>query len=333
MALTLTEAAKYSNDVLQTGVIELLVKDDPILEKLQFKDIKGNGLTYDVETTMSGADFYSPNDTWSESTSVVTQHTAVTTILGGDADVDNFLKATRSNLQDLMGEQIKAKVKAIKDKFMTMFYYGWNGSTPIDTKGFTGLHGLIYYDETTYPNYPNTIAVGSATSTPVALGLESVEAAIDMVKTGKPEMVLMSKMMRRYINVKLQSVGGLTYTDAQKGRVQQLFEVPVYTTDYIKNTEEITKEYVSGEWGFDYTDGTAYTADDSTSIFVLQFAPEAVCGIQSAPITVEKLGSLETKDATRVRIKWYPSVMLQNVVSVAKITGIDPNGTVTYTQA
>jgi len=35
MALTLSEAAKYSNDVLQIGVIELLVKDDPILQRLQ----------------------------------------------------------------------------------------------------------------------------------------------------------------------------------------------------------------------------------------------------------------------------------------------------------
>jgi len=34
MALTLTEAAKYSNDILQIGVIELLVYDDPILEKM-----------------------------------------------------------------------------------------------------------------------------------------------------------------------------------------------------------------------------------------------------------------------------------------------------------
>ena len=104
MALTLVEASKYSNDVLQRGIIELIVKDDPILDRLPFKDIVGNGLTYDVETTMSGADFYSVGDTWVESTGTVTQHTAHTKILGGDADVDNYLKATRSNVQDLMAE-------------------------------------------------------------------------------------------------------------------------------------------------------------------------------------------------------------------------------------
>ena len=97
MALTLVEASKYSNDVLQKGVIELLVKDDPILERLQFIDIKGNGLTYDVEATISGSDFYAVGDTWVEKTSTVTQTTAHTKILGGDADVDEYLAATRSN--------------------------------------------------------------------------------------------------------------------------------------------------------------------------------------------------------------------------------------------
>ncbi len=111
MALTLSEAANYSNDILQVGVIELLTKDDPILARLPFKDIRGNGLTYNVEATRSGVDFYSVGETWQEKTSTVDQTTAVTTILGGDADVDNFLKATRSDLQDLMQEQIASKTR------------------------------------------------------------------------------------------------------------------------------------------------------------------------------------------------------------------------------
>ena len=69
MAMTLVEPSKYSNDILQVGVIEKLVKDDPILERLQWKNILGNGLTYNVETTLSGAQFYAPGDTWVESTS------------------------------------------------------------------------------------------------------------------------------------------------------------------------------------------------------------------------------------------------------------------------
>jgi hypothetical protein len=324
MALTLVEASKYSNDILQVGVIEKLVYQDPILEKLQFKDIKGNGLTYNVEATMSGAGFYAVGDVWVESTSVIEQLTAVTTILGGDADVDNFLKATRSDLQDLMGEQINAKIKAIKRQFMLMFYYGWNGATPVDTKGFTGLHGLI---KETSVRYPNTVTDGATGNPGSTFSMSQLEKAVDYIKSGKGGLIIMSKNMRRLINKYLRGVGGISYRDAGQGRIQELLEIPVAVSDYISDTEDCTKDYGpaagANEFGHDYTQGTPYTASTSTSIFILQFAPDAVCGLQSLPITTEKLGALETKDAERVRIKWYPGLMLQNIVGSSKVTGID----------
>jgi len=321
MALTLEEAAKYSNDILQAGVIEKLIYQDPILEKLQWKDIKGNGLRYTIEKTMSDAKFYGVNETWVQGESEVDSETALTTILGGDADVDNFLQATRSDVNDLMGEQITAKIKAIKKAFMEMFYYGYS---TVDTKGFTGLHGLI---KSVTPPYANVVAIGGNDDA-TALAMGYIEEAVDLVKNGKPSLIIMSKLMRRAINTKLMSVGGLTYADAAQRRVQTLYEIPVAVSDYISNTEDCSKLYTGSVYGHDYTQGVNYTASTTTArattIFILQFAPEAVCGLQSLPLTVEKLGHLETKDAERVRIKWYPGLMLQNIVSVAKVTGIDP---------
>lgn len=46
MALTLAEASKLSNDILLQGVVETIVKDSPILQRLPFVEIVGNGLTY-----------------------------------------------------------------------------------------------------------------------------------------------------------------------------------------------------------------------------------------------------------------------------------------------
>jgi hypothetical protein len=321
MALTLVEGAKYSNDVLQRGVIEELVKDDPLLERLQFKDIKGNGLTYNTESTLSGADFYAVGDTWAESTSVVTQKTAVTRILGGDADVDNFLKATRSNVQDLMGEQITAKTKAIRRTFLDMAIYG---AVSIDTKGFDGLHSLM--TSLTL----NTVTVATSTGTPVALSLLKAEEALDLIKNGKADVVLMTKTMRREINQYLNGVGGVTKTEVQGKTVQTLNDIPIVVSDHLSNDESCDKDYGTNQFGFDYGDGIALANDDnSTSIFFLQFAPIAFCGVQSQPITTERFAKLETKDAARVRIKWYPSVMLQSLISCSKVTGIAPSTTVT----
>jgi hypothetical protein len=320
MALTLVEASKYSNDVLQRGIIELIVKDDPILGRLPFKDIVGNGLTYDVETTMSGADFYSVGDTWVESTGTVTQHTAHTKILGGDADVDNYLKATRSNVQDLMAEQIEAKTKAIRHAYLNTFFYGYAAT---ETKRFDGVHQLLTSE--TY----NTIAVGGSSGAPAVLSMEKVEELIDLISDGKPDMLVMTKQMRRSINVYLKSVGGLTYDESANKRVQTILEVPVHVSDFLSNDEACDKDYGNG-YGHQPTDGTALGDDDnSTSIFALQFGAKALSGVQSMGITTEKFAKLENKDGARTRIKWYPGLMMQSIISCSKLTGIQPAGTVT----
>ena len=329
MAMTLVEASKYSNDVLQKGVVELLVKDDPILEKLPFKDIKGNGLTYNEETTLSGAQFYEVGDTWVESTSAVTSRTVVTKILGGDADVDNFLKATRSNEQDLMREQIAAKTKAMKRAYLDAFFYGY--FTGGNTKDFDGLQYLI---RRTTSGSENAIAVATSSGTSLALSLERCEAAKDLIKLEEPHVVVCSKLMRRSINKYLNGVGGITKTDVQGKSVQTLFDVPMVVTDHIRNNESADLQYGTNEsstavYGHNYADGDGDDDDGGTTLFFLRFAPEACCGIQSLGITTDRIGNLETKDAQRVRIKWYPGLMFQNLVSCSKVTGADANGTVT----
>jgi len=322
MAYTLVEAAKYSNDKLQVGIIEKLVYDDPIFEKLKFKDIKGNGLTYNVETALPDINFYSVGETWTEDTHTVTQSTAVTKIMGGDVDVDNFLQVTRGNLQDITREAIDEKVKALKKTFYETFWYG-NATT--NAKKFDGLHTLIA--STTSP-YENTLALGSANTTPTGLNMSELETAIDYIKGFKPQLIVMAKPMRRAINTYLVGVGGISYGDAANRRVQTLFEVDVAVSDYLTVTENVNELYGS-TYGHQGTTGDGTTGSDvGTSIFVLNFDDKGCSGLQSMPITIERIGVLETKDAKRTRIKWYPSLMLQSIISCSKVTGIDYDGAV-----
>ena len=98
MAVTLTEGAKLSNDVLLEGVIETVINDSPVLQRLPFVEIVGNGLTYNRENAAATAAFYSVGDAWAEGTPTFTQVTTALTILGGDADVDHYLASTRNNV-------------------------------------------------------------------------------------------------------------------------------------------------------------------------------------------------------------------------------------------
>ncbi len=322
MAMTLVEAAKHSNDVLQAGIIEKLVYQDPLLERLGFIEIPGNGLTYDVEATLPDVNFYSVGDTWGESTHTIDQHTAVLKILGGDADVDNFLKATRSNVMDLEVETIDMKVKAVKKKFTETAIYGYSTG---NSKSFDGLHYMIR--SSTSP-YEDVVAVG-ASETPAALSLMKVEEAVDMVKGFSPALILMSKQMRRYINKYLRGTTGITSTEIQGMPVQTLCDIPVAVSDYIGNDESCDLQYGT-LYGHNYADGNHGVDDDgATSIFILCFEPKAFVGVTNGGLQIERLGSLETMDAARTRIKWYVSVMLQSIISCAKVTGIDADGTVT----
>lgn len=305
MALTLTEGEKYTTTEIDRVVIDLLTKDSPILPRLGFVSILGNSLTYDMITTDAGASFYSVGDTWVESTPAITQDTAVLKILGGDADVDNFLLKTRSNKIDMKGTVLANKVKAIQNKFMDTFWYG---SATTDTKSFNGLHNLM--TSTTY----NTVQEATANGDGGAMSVAKMRETIDLVKNGAPEIIAMPPAGRRLLSTYLDSVGEKFQSGVDRfgKQVAQFDGIPIFKDDHLLITESTT-------------DAGAYESsgdDDQFSVFFLKFDEDAVCGVHSGDgIQIEPLGTLETKDATRWRIKWYVALMFQDLRSSAKYIG------------
>ncbi len=303
MALTLNEAAKLSNDMLLQGVVETIVKDSPVLQRLPFIEIVGNGLTYNRENTLPDIDFYDVGDEWDESTPTFTQVTANLKIMGGDADVDNFLKSTRSNIQDLEAAVIELKAKALRDKFEDTFIYGNSTST----KEFDGLRKLI----NTGASGSQVIATGDAGAT---LTLDKLDELIDAVKGGKPDMLLMSRRSRRKINALVRDAGGNVVSDRdQFGNFVQLWDgIPVGVNDWILDTH-----IVAG--GVE----TATTGGQCSVIYAVQFGEGALCGLTSpGHLQVEPVGALEDKDASRTRVKWYVSLALFSSIKAAALIGV-----------
>jgi len=231
MALTLAEAAKLSNDMLVQGVVETIVKESPVLQRLPFIEIVGNGLTYNQEKTLPSVDFYDVGDTWVESTPTFEQKTAQLKIMGGDADVDNFLKSTRSNIQDLEAAVVELKAKAVKDKFEEIFVYGDSTANP---KAFDGLRKLI----NTGVAGSQVIAMADAGAT---LTLAKLDELIDAVKGGKPDMLIMSRRSRRKLNALVRAAGGMMETDRDKwGNFIQFWDgIPIGVNDWILDTHVV----------------------------------------------------------------------------------------------
>jgi len=304
MALTLNEAAKLSNDMLLQGVVETIVKDSPILQQLSFIEIVGNVLTYNQEKTLPTIDFYDVGDTWAESTPTFEQKTANLKIMGGDADVDNFLKATRSNIQDLEAAVVELKAKALRDKFEETFIYGDSATS---AKQFDGLRKLI--DTTTASS--QVIAMGATGAT---LTLAKLDELIDAVKGGKPDLLLMSRRSRRKLNALVRAAGGMIETDRDNwGNFIQLWDgIPIGVNDWILDTHVLTDSVE-----------TATTGGTCSTIYAFQMGEGALCGLTSpGHITVEPIGSLETKDASRTRIKWYCSLALFSSIKSAALIGV-----------
>ena len=290
--------------MLLQGVVETIVKDSPILQRMPFIEIVGNGLTYNQEKTLPDIDFYDVGDTWAESTPTFEQITANLKIMGGDADVDNFLKSTRSNVQDLEAAVIELKAKALRDKFEEIFIYG---DSSVNSKEFDGLRVLI----DTESAGDQVVSMGG---TGAALTLAKLDELIDAVKGGKPDMLVMSRRSRRKINALVRAAGGMTETDRDRwGNFIQLWDgVPIGVNDWILNTHVLAS-------GLE----TATTGGTCSTIYAVQFGEGALCGLTSpGHLQAEPVGPLENKDASRTRVKWYVSLALFSAVKAAALIGV-----------
>lgn len=253
---------------------------------------------------MPDIDFYSVGDTWDESTPTFSQFTANLKIMGGDADVDNFLKATRSNIQDLEASVVELKAKALRNKFEDTFIYGDSG---VNSKQFDGLRKLI-----------NTGSAGgqvvAAAATGATLTLAMLDELIDSVKGGKPDLLLMSRRSRRKINALIRGSGSMMETDrdAWGNFIQYWDGIPIGVNDWILDTHVVENSVE-----------TATTGGSCSVIYAMQFGEGALCGLTSpGHLTVEPVGALETKDATRTRIKWYCSLALFSDIKAAALIGV-----------
>jgi HK97 family phage major capsid protein len=294
MALTLAESAKLSQDMLKRGVIETIIEESPILERLPFIQVEGNSFKYNQESTLPTAAFYAVNATWTEGTATFAQQMANLTILGGDADVDNFIQRTRGSLQDQRVIQTQLRAKSVARKFEQTFIYG---DDSVDTNSFDGLGILTPAGQE---------ITADANGGPLTLAL--LDQLIDLVKGGKPDILLMSKRTRRKLKSLLAASAHYVESGAdQFGRQVMLYDgIPVLVSDF-----QLDTEVEGGE-------------SAASSIYAIQFSEaDGLVGLQNGEIEVVDVGQLESKDASRVRIRWYVGLALLRDSAMARLRGID----------
>jgi hypothetical protein len=297
MAMTKVEAAKLTNDLLLRGVIETIVRESDLLGMLPFMEVTGTAVTYNREATMPAASFYDVGDTWTEATPTFTQITASLKILGGDADVDNFLQTTYADPNDIEAEVVASRAKAIAHLFSDSFF---NGDSSINAKSFDGLTKVL-------TGTGQEIAAGVNGA---QLTLDMMDQMIDLIMPGKPDALFLSRRTRRKLSSLRRASGNLLETGVDAFGRRALFYdgIPLVVDDFISDTQ---------------TQGTSGAV--CSSIYGVKFGQGVgVLGLEHGGLQIEKVGELETKDATRWRLKWYAGLSVFSMLGVARVKGILP---------
>jgi HK97 family phage major capsid protein len=293
MALSKAEAAKLTNDMMLRGVIETVVQESSILTLLPFEDVTGTAITYNRENAMATVAWRDVGGSWTESTPTFTQVTVPLRIVGGDADVDNFLQQTYRNPNDLAAEIISLKAKALAYEWSDAFYNGDNGSNPLQ---FDGLRALTPAGQ--------TIDMGTNGG---ALTLDKMDELVDRVKPGRPDALLMAKRTRRKLSSLRRASGNLLETGVDDfGRRALYYDgLPVLVDDFLPTDEDMGS-----------SEGVC------SSIYAVKLGRQGIGGLENGGIQVERIGDLESKDASRTRVKWYVSLALFAPLGVARLEGI-----------
>lgn len=327
MAVTLAQAAVASQNDLQAGVLERFIIESPVLDRLPLKPIEGNAYAYNAEATLPGVEFRAVNAAYTESTGTVVQASETLTILGGDADVDTFIQATRSNLNDQLETQVKLKVKAASYKFQDAFF---NGDVAVDANSFDGLKKRTVGAQV-IPGGTNGIPV-------VGNGTTDTQAFLDFIDAVLAAAGINGDNGALYMN------DGIKARFGSAARRAGLAETSLYELGPVSKRLESYRGTpildpgvkLDGSKILPQTE-TQGTSTDCSSVYAVRFGDDegdqAVTGlvntnhegansIEEGVFAVKRLGEQQAKPAHRVRLEGFLGLAVFGGKAVARGTGV-----------
>jgi len=297
MALLKVEAEKLSNNMLEAGVIEEIIDKDDLFAVLPFMQVTGKAYVYNRENALSEATFLDPNDAVTEGAATFTEVISYLRILAGDVDVDKFLDATMGDTNNQKAIQLAAKAKGLARKFRRTLAIGDNGT---NAKEFDGIAQLL----------PGGQAIAAGTNG-AAITLSMLDELLDAVPNGADVLMMRSGTIRAY-RALLRATGGLEPAHI----MMENFGRPMLTHNGVPI---IVNDFMPG-------DETKGSNDATCSIYAIRMNEtdglHGIYGGNTAGVVVEDIGTVQNKDATRTRLKWYCGLALKSTKSLAAIQGV-----------
>jgi len=298
MPLLVAEANKLSIEDRQRGVIEEIIDNDELFALVPFVEAKDKVYSYVREGTLSEGQFLSEYEDVPEGAATFVPVDTRLKVLAGQVDMDNFTTEVQSNLNDQVAIQIAAKAKALGRKFRRTLI---TGDSAVNPKEFDGIRKLMPADQTL-----------TAGANGAAVSFGALDELKQIVKLGADVLMMHPKVWLaiRELN---RAFGGNT---ADMMMIEN-FGRPIPAYD---GTPIIMNDFIP-------LDETQGTNNDTTSVYALRLNEadgfHGLFGGASAGIRLESLGTLENKDASRWRVKWYCGTALKATHSVGRLKGIN----------
>lgn len=300
MPLLRVEAERLSNNFLESGVITEIIDRDQMLALLPFMQVNNKAYVYNREKTLPGIDWLDPNEAINESAATFEEVIAKLRIMAGDVDVDNFLRETMGDTNDQLVEQIAAKSKAINRQFHICVA---RGDATANAKQFDGLPNLVTDEQT-------ILAGGAANG--AAIALTDLDELKDLVPLGADAFIMRSATRRAVLNA-MRLAGGttppmITIENFNGAPVLAHDGVPILVNDFLADDE------------------TTGTNDATCSVYAVRFnESDGLVGLYGGPtagVRIEEVGTVQNKDAIRIRVKWYVGLALKSTKSIARLKGV-----------
>ncbi len=301
MPLLRVEAEKLSNNLLEAGIIEEIIDRDDLFSVLPFMRVVGKAYVYNRELTISEASFIDVDDEVPEGAATFEEVIARLSRLAGDVDVDKFLDETMDDHNDQKSVQIASKAKGLARAFQRTLA---TGDRTVNAKSFDGLQKLVSADR--------TIVAGENGN---ALTFSMLDELLDAVPLGADAIIMRSGTVRAY-RALLRASGGIEPAMVMMenfGRPMLTHNgVPIIVNDFLPANE------------------TLGTGENLCSIYAARFnEADGLHGIYGGPtagIRIEDIGTVQNKDASRTRVKWYSGVALKASHALARVKGVTNSG-------
>lgn len=299
MAVTLAQAAALEADPVRRGALETASQVSQVWDRLPFENIEGNAYAYDKDKVLPGTAFRTVNEAYVESTGVINQDIERLVILGGDADVDQFIEKTmQSSRGVLMADQVKMKLESAQSTYVdTMF----NGDVAVDPKGFDGLKKRL---------------TGSQVIDSVAAA--NTEGFLDELDTlfgsvaGGPDVVYAPSSIIARLKSLGRKVGGADYVNSE---ITGKREFTWNGVSFIDPGKHWSGRQILG-----------YDAADGGDVYAVSLASglsdEGVLGITNGGLNAYFLGELQEKPAIRTRIDFYTGLAVQGGQAAARLRAV-----------